>query len=77
MNLEHCSFYWIVKIFQDWVISLRKYSLEMTVALYFKWQYTKVHLLHPGKRLLDSDDNDISIKASSHQYSYFIHTILG
>lgn len=27
MNLDHCSFYWILKIFRDRVISLRKYSL--------------------------------------------------
>lgn len=46
----------------------------MTAALYFKWQYTKVYLSHSGKRLLDSDDNDHSLKASSQQYSYFIHT---
>lgn len=73
MNFDHCSFYEFLKFFYDWITSQRKYILYMTAALYFKWQYTKVHLSQTGKRPPDSDGNDHSLKASSNQQSWFIH----
>lgn len=40
----------ILKILNDWMISQRKYILQMTAAPYFKWQYSKVDLSQTGKR---------------------------